>query len=490
MHSLVDQFQRHALESPDSVALISGDRSVSYGQLWQMVHAVAKKLTTSGLVAGDHVALWLENSAEYAAAIYAVWLTGAVAVPMNTGLRGDGLTSILNHSAAKFVVYDSSVRSAALPSVPDSLQALDVNGVKATENDISAAPGCDDPEQLAMLIYTSGTTGNPKGVMLSARNLAANTASITRYLALTDQDKTLCGLPFYYSYGNSLLHTHLSVGACLVLENSFLYPQKVMESMVNHQVTGFAGVPSTYELLLSRVDLTQFPMRSLRYATQAGGAMAPATIERLLQAWQNVKFFVMYGQTEATARLTYLPPDMLSKKLGSVGIAIPGVELSVQSPEGEALQTNAEGEVCARGDNIMLGYWQQSALTQQKIKHGWLHTGDIGRLDDDGYLYLVGRNSDMIKSGAHRIAPEEIEQVIKQIDDVEQVAVVGVPDALLGQSIKAFIVTKNNEPIEKRLIMATCKNQLAQYKWPKAIEFISDLPKTASGKVKRHELVN
>ncbi len=215
----------------------------------------------------------------------------------------------------------------------------------------------------------------------------------------------MCVLPFYYSYGNSILHTHLSCGASLVIENSFMYPHKVMERMVKEEITAFAGVPSTYYLLLARTKLANYDFSSLRYCTQAGGAMDVNRIQAFLELVPNVEFLVMYGQTEASARLSYLPPERMKEKPGSVGIPIPGVELTIRDANNDVLPSGKQGEVCARGANIMRGYWRDEEETDKVMKGGWLHTGDLGYVDKDGYYYLVGRNKEMIKTGAHRISP-------------------------------------------------------------------------------------
>ena len=255
--------------------------------------------------------------------------------------------------------------------------------------------------------------------------------------------------------------------------------------MVESRVTAFCGVPSSYYLLLSRTKPVDYDLSSLRYCTQAGGAMDPVKIND----WQeqvDADFYVMYGQTEASARLSYLPPDHLKTKSGSVGIAIPGVELSVQSASGELHKNGEQGEVCARGDNVMLSYFNAADDTAQVLKNGWLHTGDLGYFDEDGFLYLVGRNKEMIKSGAHRINPREIEEIIESLDGVDEVAVVGKDDELLGQVVRACVVTSLDEGMLKKIIMKKCRQNLATYKIPKELLFLKELPKTASGKVKKH----
>jgi acyl-CoA synthetase (AMP-forming)/AMP-acid ligase II len=222
--------------------------------------------------------------------------------------------------------------------------------------------------------------------------------------------------------------------------------------------------------------------------TQAGGPMAPASINRLLAEIPHIDFIVMYGQTEASARLSYLPAEKLQKKMGSIGIAIPGVTLEIRNEKGMKVAGGESGEIYATGENIMLGYWNAPELTKEVINDGWLKTGDLAHYDKDGYIYIDGRSSEMIKVGANRISPKEIEEVIVAIDGVEEVAAIGIPDEILGQVIKVFIVQNPGAILEERNIMAHCKKNLATYKMPKIINFVNELPKTASGKIKRYLL--
>jgi acyl-CoA synthetase (AMP-forming)/AMP-acid ligase II len=341
--------------------------------------------------------------------------------------------------------------------------------------------------ELACIIYTSGTTGRPKGVMLSHGNLAANTEGIISYLGLKPSDRGLCVLPFHFSYGNSVLHTHLLAGAELILEDSFAYPHLTVQRLQDERVTGFAGVPSTFALMLGRCNLRDFNLGALRYLTQAGGAMARPLIERLRTELPQVQLYVMYGQTEATARLTYLPPAQLTDKLGSVGVAVPGVEIDVQL-DGRSLAPGEVGEICARGPSIMQGYWNDATATHEVLRDGWLRTGDLGHRDDDGFLFIDGRSVDMIKVGAFRVSPQEIEEVIAAVPGVEEVCAAAMPDELLGQAVKAVIVRREGSDLDERAVKAHCRQNLAAYKVPKMVEFVSVMPRTASGKIQRFKL--
>lgn len=486
---------------PDAIAVVDGERRLPYGELWTRICAVAGFLRDAGVSAGDRVALLMENSIDYVIAYYAVQVAGGACVALNTASKARDIVNWARHSDAKLLLADAqhpelaAVRSAIARELPIVAVGESVNGAGTINWSTALAaaelafdPSAVDAAGLASIIYTSGTTGHPKGVCLSHRNLCSNVQSILDYLQLSADDSIVNVLPFFYSYGNSILHTHLAAGARLVLEKSMLYPVQVLKRMADERVSGFSGVPSTYSILLNRVDMNQYDLSSLRYMTQAGGPMAPADIQRLTSTLPNVRFFVMYGQTEASARLTYLPPERLFDKLGSIGIAIPGVRIEVRDSAGSATPVGQHGELCACGDNIMQGYWKDPAMSHSVLRDGWLHTGDLAYRDEDGYLFIVGRASDMIKSGAHRISPKDIEEVVLELDGVAEVVAVGIPDELLGQVIKLIVVKRPGAELDPMAIQRHCKQNLASYKIPKTIEFADTIPRTSSGKVQRFKL--
>lgn len=498
MRSLIDYLRASARDYPHSEALVFGQRRVSYGELWRQVESVAGFLHSRGLNPGSRVALVMENSPEYVVAYYATLAAGGTVVALNTAAKERDLSNWIDHSGAGWLFAQSSHSAwSALSQLRDYVNVVrvgdtGVGGIRWEETiEIGASVAGAypvAPDSPAAIIYTSGTTGRPKGVTLSHKNLVANVQSILDYLPLGPDARTVNVLPFYYSYGNSVLHTHLAAGGCLILENSLTYPHRVVERLVSESATGFNGVPSTYALLLGRVALESYDLCKLRYVTQAGGAMSPTALTRLAERLPHVHIYVMYGQTEATSRLSYLPPDMLFSKLGSAGFAIPGVTLEIRGEDGRALPAGTIGEIWARGANIMLGYWRDPETTATVLKDGWLRTGDLAHMDEDGYLYIQGRRSDMIKSGAHRINPADVEEVIAEMDGVAEVAVIGVEDELLGQVIKAVIVPHPGAVVDTIRVKAHCRDRLASYKIPKYVEFAGTLPRTASGKIKRFEL--
>ena len=282
--------------------------------------------------------------------------------------------------------------------------------------------------------------------MISHKNLIANTSSIVEYLQLTPDDRMLVVLPFYYCYGLSLLHTHLRAGGSIVFNNSFIFLGGVLKSLTDHKCTGFAGVPSHFQILLRKSDsfkTTKFP--DLKYVTQAGGKLTPIFIDEFREAHPDIKFIVMYGQTEATARLSWLPPEIYEKRKGSMGKGIPGVELKVVNENGERIKPGETGEVIARGDNIMMGYFADEEGTKNAIRNGWLYTGDLGTVDEDGYIYLTARSKEIIKVRGKRISPKEIEAVILAIPEVIDCTIEGVEDEIEGEMLKATIVVRKDQ---------------------------------------------
>lgn len=340
-------------------------------------------------------------------------------------------------------------------------------------------------ETCAEIIFTSGSTGVPKGVMISHQNLIANTESIITYLKINQADRMLVVLPFYYCYGLSLLHTHLRIGGSIVLNNSFIFLGSIINNLLDYKCTGFAGVPSHFQILLRKSDLfknTKFP--DLRYVTQAGGKLAPIFIDEFRSSHPEVTFIVMYGQTEATARLSYLPPELYEAKKGSMGKGIPGVELRVVNEKGEKIKPGETGEVIAQGDNIMLGYFADEEGTKNTLRNGWLYTGDLGTVDQEGYIFLTARKKEIIKVGGKRISPKEIEAVILELPEVVDCTVEGIEDELLGEALKASVVIRPEKGKEEILnrIKLHCSQHLALYKIPKVFDISEQLVISATGK--------
>jgi acyl-CoA synthetase (AMP-forming)/AMP-acid ligase II len=317
----------------------------------------------------------------------------------------------------------------------------------------------------------------------------ANCRSIVEYLNLTSADSVFVILPFFYSYGNSLLITHAAVGGRLILASSFVFWNRVLDLMEQQRATGFAGVPSTFAMLLHKSNFKKRAFEDLRYLTCAGGALAPAVVRQIRGALPHVQIFPMYGQTEAAARLSTLMPDELDAKLGSIGRGIPGVELKVLDKHSRPVPVGEVGEIVARGENVMVGYFGDEEATREVLRDEGLRTGDLARVDEDGYIYIVGRCSDMIKSGAYRINPQEIEEVILELDGVADVAVAGQPDEILGEVAVAFVTpAPDRNGLAAEAVVEHCARLLPRHKQVHRVVLTDTIPKTPSGKVKRQEL--
>jgi acyl-CoA synthetase (AMP-forming)/AMP-acid ligase II len=295
-------------------------------------------------------------------------------------------------------------------------------------------------------------------------------------------------LPFSYSYGNSLLLTHVAVGGRLVLASDFAYWKRVVELMEAQRVSGFAGIPASFAMLLARSDLLRRPMRHLRYLTCAGGALPVPNVVRLRQGLPHVRVFLMYGQTEASARLTTLQPADLDRKLGSCGRPIAGVSIAIRDSDGRAVPTGEVGEIVVQGDNVMLGYWRDPEGTREVLRPDGLHTGDLGKLDDEGFLYIVGRHTDMIKSGGYRISPQEIEDVLLELEFLAEAGVVGRSDIVFGEVPVAFVVPRPGARCACEDVIEHARGRLPRYKAVHQVYVVESLPRTANGKVQRAKL--
>jgi long-chain acyl-CoA synthetase len=489
----------------DKVALVHDEVRSTYGEINAGANRLARFLSERGVVPGDRVVLLLENSLEYVVGYYGALKAGAVAVPMNTELKPAGLQSLLEQLEAKCLLssrrFERLLRAvdlagAGIESVVLKAPKLGLN--QETEvvdwDVVVSGDPLENPDldltdtALGSIIFTSGSTGRPKGVMLSHRNIVANVESICRYLELTDADVQMVVQPFFYVMGKSLLNTHFAVGGRIVINNRFAYPATVITQMIEERVTGFSGVPSTYAHLLHQSPLasSREKLTSLRYCSQAGGHMASTTKQRLLQVLpEQTRLYVMYGATEASARLAYVEPEMLDRKIDSIGQPIPGVILKVLNDAGQELPVGEVGEIVASGPNIMQGYWKDSEATAGVLSELGYHTGDLGYRDEEGYFFVVGRKDNQLKVGGHRINTREIEDVIMASGLVVEVAVIGVPDTLLENRLIAMAVPVGPE-LNADALLSFCAKKLPVYKKPQQVLLVKSLPKSASGKVDRN----
>jgi acyl-CoA synthetase (AMP-forming)/AMP-acid ligase II len=429
-----------------------------------------------------NILLMADNTPFFIISYLSVIYSGNIAVLVETKIGKTDLTQIQGASSLSgALVQDKYCRyfeDSPFDIMNESMLQEEGN------NDFFLPPPGVHGDDLAVIIFTSGSTGTKKGVMITHKNLIANTGSIIEYLGLNETDRMCVVLPFFYCYGASLLHTHLRAGGSIVLnQNPFL--GSVINDIDTYQCTGFAGVPSTYQILINKTRFLQHQLPSLRYFTQAGGQLPNRYIKILTEHFPGKKFYVMYGATEATARLSYLPPELVIAKMGSIGKGIPGVTLAVLNQAMQEVKPSEIGEIVAKGDNIMKGYYNDPEGTGAVLRNGWLYTGDLATVDDEGFIYVVGRSKNIIKSGGFRISPAEIENEILSLEKFKGCVIFGIPDEIMGEAIVAVIqvpATMDQRDLDREVI-AHCNMKFPSYKVPKKIFFVDEFPLNSSNKI-------
>jgi long-chain acyl-CoA synthetase len=499
-----------AKRDPDHVAIVVGERRLTYGQVDAQSTAMASGLVEAGLRPGDRVGVFLDNRPETVVSFFAVLKAGGAFLPINPTTRERKLCHLLAHSESSFVVTDRRRSNLVLnseaylpdvraivgvggtPELPERWQSLDFEPM-VSDACRGSLPTVIDAD-LAALIYTSGSTGQPKGVMHTHASLVSAFTSITTYLENTADDVILSVLPLAFVYGLGQVFTAFRVGATVVLENSMMYPAEVLQHAADEGATGIPFVPTIAALLL-QCDLDAYDLSKLRYMTNAGAALPEAHLKLLRERLPHVALFNMYGQTECI-RASYLPPSQAHTRPRSVGMGIPNQEVYVVDEAGNRAGPGVTGQLVVRGSQLMQGYWKMPEKTAEKLKPGEapgstvLMTGDLFTTDEEGYLFFVSRQDDIIKTRGEKVSPKEVEEVLYRLDAVAEAAVVGVPDDVLGAVIKAAIVLKEGAQLERRDVLRACTQELEDFMVPKIVEFRDSLPKTDSGKIRRKALVD
>ncbi|HEX7053978.1 MAG TPA: AMP-binding protein [Burkholderiales bacterium] len=491
----VERFLWQAAERfPAKTAIVCGEARLGYAELARRAAGFARELKRLGLRRGDRVALFLHNSIDAVVGVFGTLAAGGVFSVVNPGTKADKLAYILNNARAAALIVEprlAAVADEACASAPSVVIRLAPPFLD--EDDARPVGGID--LDLAMIVYTSGSTGFPKGVMMTHANVDAAADAITTYLESRPDDVVLSVLPMAFDYGLYQALLCARVGATLVLEKGYAYPAVVLEKLRAEKVTGLPLVPTLAAMLLQMRNLQPGAFPHLRYLTNTAAALPPAHIRRLRELFPQARLYSMYGVTECK-RCTYLPPEQLDARPGSVGIPIPGTEAWIVDDAGERVPPGAVGELVIRGPHVMKGYWENEEATKRALRPGpypWekvLYTGDLFRADEEGYLYFVSRRDDIIKTRGEKVSPREVENCLYELAGVREAAVVGVPDALLGTAIKAVIAVDPESRLTERDVIRHCAARLEEFMVPKHVEFRVELPKSENGKIAHRQIAD
>lgn len=490
---------RSADRYPEKTALVFGDERLSYGSLDRYSERLAQELSKMGIRRHDRVVVFMDNPLAATVSLFGILKAGAVFVILGGTMKAKKLAYILRDSGAAAVVTHDNKKVEVTGAVvmlanPPRLIRLGdsiVPETPSTEDGEWERPRCID-QDLAALIYTSGSTGEPKGVVSSHHNMVSAARSIIRYLGNTTEDVIVNVLPLSFDYGLYQVIMSVMFGGTVVFE-SFMFPVKVIQRIEKERATGLPLVPTVAAFLLKMSTIDAYDLSSLRYMTNTGAALPVDHIRRLRRLFPGVRIFSMFGLTECK-RVCYLPPEEIDRRPGSVGKAIPDCEVFVLDENGREVAPGDVGELVIRGSNVMRGYWNAPDLTARAYRPGsiqgetWLYSGDYFRMDEEGFLYFLGRKDDMIKTKGERVSPKEVENVLTEIPGVAEAAVIGVPDEILGNAVKAFLVRIPGTFLDERDVMRYCSKHLENFMMPKYIEFVEDLPKSPHGKVDKSKL--
>jgi long-chain acyl-CoA synthetase len=502
---LHDSLFASAAEFAHKNAVVIEGHPFTYAQLNDAVRRLATAMRSRGLQRGDRVAIYMDNTWPCVVSIFATLAAGGVFLVINPQTKADKLEFILRDSGAAILLSDGHLAPVLIPVISEveSLNTVICSGktfttgvaVEAFDDVIAASEPAElaseiIPLDLAALIYTSGSTGNPKGVMQTHQSMVFAAGSLIEYLRLGAHDKILCVLPVAFDYGLYQLLMAIRLGATLVLERSFTYPAQIFARMIEQGVTVFPGVPTIFAMLLSTHGRSPLQFPEITRVTNTAAALPDDFVMRLREIFPNALIYKMYGLTECK-RVSYLEPELADSKLGSVGKAIPGTEVYLLSSQGKPVPHGESGILHVRGPHVMVGYWNRPELSEHMLKPGRLPgervlcTQDFFRMDAEGFLYFVGRSDDIIKTRGEKVSPAEVENALHSIPGVREAAVIGIPDEVLGQAIKAFIVLDATAQLTDKQIRLHAAARLENFMVPKEIVLCEDLPKTATGKVSK-----
>ena len=480
----------HATNMPDQPAIIFEHNEWTYKELYENARKIAHFIQQQGYQKGDVIAQFMLNSDLFMAVYYGVQLAGCTVMPVNTKLAAPEVAYIFSHSEAKLCFYSESLQ----PTLNAANFKFDQVLTEETIRTILAMPAPDlqdtafDAEDVAVIMYTSGTTGKPKGVMLTHRNIYETADIWSQSMHITSKDRTYICTPLFHCAGNHVFAMPtLYKGGTVIVAEAFS-PDRTLKELVDTKATIFFGVPAMYTILLSKPEINDYSFEQLRLFCYGAAPMPYELVKQLKERFPNVAVQNLYGQTENTPAATSLLDDAALQKIGSVGKPLARTEVKLVTSDGEEVGIGEVGEICVKGPQVMKGYLRNPEETKRTIQNGWLYTGDLGRFDEEGYLYIVDRKKDMIIRGGENIYPIEIEEVLYQMPEILEAAVVGIPHEVYGEVPKAFVVFKEGKQLDAESIFDYVAKNIAKYKCPAEIEVLDALPRNASGKVLKHTL--
>ncbi|MED1943812.1 MULTISPECIES: fatty acid--CoA ligase family protein [Brevibacillus] len=499
MYHLNESLMQSAKQFAGRPAFIYMGETTTYAQFNHQVEHLAAGLARHGIGKGDAVALLMDNRPHFVSAYYAILRVGAVVVPMNPIYTAREISFILSNSKAKAAIALSALQPVLTP-MKDQIKDLQLLiYTESIENEITidqlvqegqeSEAGYAEPERneddLAVILYTSGTTGQPKGAMLSHRNMASNADAMGILFELVPEDRMVAVLPMFHVFCMTVcMNGPIRTGAAIIIVPKF-HPADVLQTIREQKATCFAGVPTMYNYLLQLPTATKEDFSSIRIYC-SGGASMPVELLHKFEAKYDAKVLEGYGLSEAAPATTFNPLHG-TRKPGSVGVDIPLVKNKVVDPEGNEVARGEVGELVVQGPNVMLGYLGLPDDTAAALRNGWLYTGDMARMDEEGYVYIVDRKKDMILVDGYNVYPREVEEVLYQHPAIIEAAVIGIPDEVHGEAVKAFVALKEIA-VSQEDIMAFCRDKLAKYKVPRQVEFVAELPKNSTGKILRRSL--
>ena len=491
---ITENLEANVKKNPDKIYTSYNGRELTYKEFFEKAQRVAAYFQDKDYRKEDIIALYALNSDIFLVCYYGIQLAGFTVMPVNTKLAVPEVEYIFSNSEAKGLIYDARIED-TINQTSYSFEDVLVIGSendslgKVIENEsLQFTPVQLDGNDTAVVMYTSGTTGKPKGVMLTNDNVKAAGEIWSEAMSITEDDRMLVSTPLFHCAASHVFVVPVTYkGGTIIIEEAFS-PDKTLEMLQREKPTMFFGVPAMFSIILNLPHIKQVELPNLRLFGYGAAPMPYELVKTLKETFPNVAVQNLYGQTENVPAASTLKDHLALEKIGSVGEKLPQTDIQVVDEFGESLPIGQVGEIVVKGPQVMKGYLRNPEATHQAIKNGWLYSGDLGKFDEDGLLYIVDRKKDMIIRGGENVYPVEVEEVLYQIPQLLESAVVGVPHEVYGEVPKAYVVLKSGQSTTEEAIKSYCATQLAKYKVPFEVEFMEELPRNASGKVLKHTL--